>query len=45
LATCHWPGYPYRLGDVPLAAVEIELSITRGREQLERLLAKLPCAA
>ncbi|NBP50975.1 MAG: tetraacyldisaccharide 4'-kinase [Actinobacteria bacterium] len=34
-----------RLGDVPLAAVEIELSITRGREQLERLLAGVPCAA
>ena len=34
-----------RLGDVPLAAVEIELSITRGREQLERLLAEVPCAA
>jgi len=34
-----------RLGDLPLAAVEIELAITSGREPLERLLSKVPCAA
>ena len=34
-----------RLDGLPLAAVEIELAITSGREPLERLLSKVPCAA
>ena len=34
-----------RLGDLPVAAVEIELEITSGREPLERLLTNVPCAA
>lgn len=34
-----------RIEGLPLAAVEIELAITSGREPLERLLSKVPCAA